>query len=313
MQIRERPPYPPALVLAFGVAAVSTGAIFVRKAEAPALSIAFWRCAIAAAVVAAVSLNRGSFGELRTLSLRERGLAAAAGFFLALHFASWITSLEYTTVASSVLMVNTGPIWVALLTPILSSDRLARGTSAGILLAVVGGAVVAGGDLEFGGRALFGDGLALVGAVAAGLYLLAGRRLREKLSLATYTSVCYGAAAVFLLPAALASGATLVAHPAETWGWLLACALVPQLLGHTAANWALRWATAVLVAVSLLGEPVLSALLAAAFLGETPPLAFYIGAPLVLVGIFRAAATERNAAQAVGATPDGLRGENGPD
>lgn len=270
---------------------MSSGSIFARLAEAPALALSFWRCAIAAAVLllwASPRLGK----ELGFLTRTERLLALLSGAFLALHFASWISSLEHTTVASSVLLVNTGPIWVGLLTPLVSSDRLGPGLRLGIALSFVGSCVVAGGDLELGRDALWGDLLAVVGALSLSAYLLAGRRLRAKLSLPVYTGVVYGVAALLLLPTAVALGEPITGFSPTSWCWVLALALLPQLVGHTVSNWALAHASAAMVAVSLLGEPILAGAWAAAFLGEAPPLAFFLGAPLILAGIILAARAE---------------------
>jgi drug/metabolite transporter (DMT)-like permease len=285
------------LVLTLGVLAMSTGAIFARLAQAPSVAIAFWRCALAAVVLAPLAAPRLG-QEVRGLARSELLLLLASGCLLALHFASWIRSLEYTSVASSVLLVNTGPLWVGLLTPLLTRDRLGRGLWVGILASVVGSAIVAGGDLELGGQALFGDALALLGALGSSLYLIAGRRLRRQLSFPVYAVLCYGTAACALLLTGFVSGTPLTGFSAATWGWLAACGLIPQVLGHTAANWALRWASASLVAVALLGEPIASAGLAALTLAESPGATFYLGAPLILLGIYWAARSEaRNASR----------------
>ncbi len=286
-------------VLALGVAAVSTGALFARAAQAPALALSFWRCAIAGALLLCWAAPRLR-GELVRLTVRERWLAVFAGAFLALHFASWITSLEHTTVASSVLLVNTGPIWVGLLSPLVTTDRLTKGAKLGIAVSFVGSALVGGGDLALGREALWGDLLAVIGALAASAYLLLGRRLRVKLSLGAYTGTVYGVAALLLAPAALLQGAPLLGFSAATWGWILGLALIPQLIGHTSANWALRHASAALVAVSLLGEPILAGLWARVFLGEAPTPAFFAGAPLILAGILLAARGERRSAPSEG-------------
>jgi len=287
----ESPAVRPLLVLGLGVVAVSTAATLIRLAEAPALAIAFWRCAIASAVLLLASGGRWR-AELAGLSGRDRGLAVVAGLCLALHFASWIRSLEYTTVASSTLFVNTAPIWVGLLTPLLSRDAIGGRLWTGIALASVGSAIVAGGDLRLGGNPWVGDGLALFGAITLGVYLLVGRRLRERLSLLTYTALCYGVAAVFLGLLTPLTGTPLVGFDLATWGWIAAIALVPQLLGHTACNWALRWMPAALVSVTQLGDVIGSTILAAAVLSEHPPAAIFWGGPLILVGIVRAARSE---------------------
>lgn len=287
------PPVPPLAVLGLGVVAMSTGAIFARLAEADPLAISFWRCAVAAAVLLPLGARRAP----RELSRLGRGpllLLVLSGVFLALHFATWISSLELTSVASSVLLVNTGPLWTLLLAPLLTADRPGRAAWVGAGLGVAGAAVVAGGDHALSAEALAGDGLALAGGLFASLYLVAGRRLRGELSFAAYAGLCYGIAALVLLAVCLALGTPLAGFDGQTWLWLALCGLVPQLIGHSSANWALRWATSTLVAVSLLGEPIASTLLALLLLGEPPSATFLAGSPLLLLGIVLTARSERS-------------------
>jgi drug/metabolite transporter (DMT)-like permease len=273
------------------VLAMSTGAIFARLANAPAFAIAFWRCAIAALVFLPMAWPRLR-PELLALSRRETFFMLLSGLCLALHFAAWISSLEYTTVAASALFVNTGPIWVGLLSPILMGEKPGRGMRFGIAAAFLGTCVVAWGDLGHGQEALLGDGLAVLGAILGSFYLLAGRRLRPQLSLACYALLVYGCAALGLLVLCLSTNTPLVGFEPSTWLWLALSALLPQVLGHTAANWALRWASAPLVAVSLCGEPLMSTLLALGVLGEAPPAQALLGAPLILLGIWLVARAE---------------------
>lgn len=284
----------PALALVVGVLAVSTGAIFVRLADAPSLVIAAYRCTLATLLLAPLALTSGR-AELAALGRREWALALASGFFLALHFATWISSLEYTSVASSVLLVNTNPIWVGLLTPFLSDDRITRLTAVGILLSVLGGAIVGWGDVRLGGAALWGDGLALLGAITVTFYIFIGRRLRRTLSLLPYVVLSYGAAALVLLALVALFRLPLFGYSVETYGWLLALAVVPQLIGHSSYNWALGWFSASLIAVTLLGEPIISTLLAWFILGEAVQTSTLQGGALVLLGIYLAARGERRA------------------
>lgn len=287
-----RPAVPPALVLAIAVFAVSTGAIFARLAtEAPALVIAAYRTGLATLVLLPIAWRRAG-GEIRALPTRDLRLALGAGFFLALHFATWISSLDYTTVASSVVLVSTTPIWVGLLTPLVSNDRLSRLTVVGIALSVLGGIVISAGDFRIGGQALLGDALALAGAVAAALYLLIGRRLRQRLSLVGYVVLCYGAAALILLALITLLGLPLLGFSRETYLWLVALALVPQLIGHSGYNWALGFFSATLIAVSLLGEPIGSTILAYLILGESVTSVTLVGGAVILLGIYFAARGE---------------------
>lgn len=274
------------------IVAVSTASLFVRFAQdgAPSLAIAAGRLAIATLVLAPFALARHR-AALRALTARDTALSAAAGVLLALHFATWIASLERTSVVSSVVLVTTSPLWVALLAPALLRERLSGATLAGIGVAMAGALVIGAADARGGGsrpHALGGDLLALAGAWAMAGYLLVGRRLRAKLDLVPYTFVVYGAAALLLVAAALAAGQRPAHVTPASWGWIALLALVPQLLGHSTFNWALRHLPAALVSVALLGEPVGSALLAWGFLRETPTVAVAAGGALILAGLLLA-------------------------
>jgi drug/metabolite transporter (DMT)-like permease len=238
--------------------------------------------------------------ELRALRRNEVLWAAASGAFLALHFGTWITSLEYTTVASSVVLVSTGPLWVALLSMLVLHERVGGAALLGLGLAITGGVVIAGGeactwngglhcsqpDVTGGGRTLWGNFLALAGAWAVSGYLVIGRRLRSTLSLMPYIFLVYGFAAIGLLIAAVAMGDLRLVLPPATYGWIILLAIVPQLVGHSTYNWALAYLPAAFVAVTTLGEPVGAAILAYLILHERPGGLVLVGALLVLAGIY---------------------------
>ena len=190
-------PFNPYLALIIGTIAVSTGAIFARLADAPSLVIAAYRVGIASLILAPITWWKAR-DEIATLSKRDLKLAMLSGFFLALHFATWISSLDYTSVANSVVLVNTNPLWVGLLTPFIAREKVRRAALISIVISVIGGAIIGYGDFATGGKALLGDGLALVGSLCAAVYLLLGRNLRRKLSLLPYIFICYGSAAVIL-------------------------------------------------------------------------------------------------------------------
>jgi drug/metabolite transporter (DMT)-like permease len=279
-------------VLLLGVLAVSTGAVLVRGAQAgaPSLTIAAGRLALAALLVTPLALARHR-ATLARLTARQLGLALLAGAFLAGHFAFWITSLEHTSVVSSVVLVCSTPLWVGLLAPLVLRERLTRRVALGILLAFAGGIVVGLGDAGGAtaaaprGRALLGDSLALAGAWMMAGNLLVGRRLRAGLGLVPYVAVVYSAAAVILLVLMAAAGQDFLGLSPATCLWIALLALVPQLLGHSSFYWALRWLPASLVAVALLGEPVGSSLLAWALLREVPGPLTLAGAAVILAGI----------------------------
>ena len=268
-----------------GVLAVSTAAPLIRLAEAPALVVALWRNLVALAVLApaAVWCSRG---ELRSIAGRDLAWCVGAGVALAVHFAAWVSSLGMTTVASSTALVATSPVFVALAGSAWLGERVGRRGWAGIILAVAGAALLAGADVRVSGRALAGDLLALVGAGFAALYVLAGRFVRQRLSLLPYVVVVYAVAACLLLPAALLRGDRLAGFGAGQWAALVALGLGPQVLGHTVFNYLLARLRADAVAVAVLGEPVGATLLALAIFGEVPPPAALPGAALVLTGIW---------------------------
>jgi drug/metabolite transporter (DMT)-like permease len=272
-------------VLLGGLVAVSFGAILVRLAEAPSLVIATYRLLIASVIVAPVGLLRGR-GELGTLSRADLSWAVISGVLLTLHFVFWIASLEYTTVASSVVFVSTSPIFVGVASHFLTQDRLSLAMSGGIALALLGGLVIGWNDLALGGVALKGDVLAIVGAVMVGGYFMAGRRLRPKVSLLSYVTIVYSVAA---LGALVLSGLTqqrLTGYPPQTWLMFFLLAAGPQIVGHSSLNWALRHLPAAAVGVVTLGEPVGSTVLAMLLLGEVPTPFKLAGGGLILGGIY---------------------------
>jgi drug/metabolite transporter (DMT)-like permease len=282
---------PPWLVLALAVLAISFGGPLTRLANAHPLAVAAWRLGLSLLVVVAfLAVGRG-YREWRRLSRNELGAALAAGLFLALHFWSWIASLNLTTVAASVVLVNTQPVIVAVLSAALLGEAPGRRQWVGIVIAVLGALLVAAPDLSISAgaspRALLGDLLALVGAVTAALYFLVGRRLRATLGLWPYVALVYGACFVVLVVFAAAVGAPLVPQPRREIAIFAALALGPMLIGHTGCNWALRYLRAYVVNVALLGEAVGATVLAAALPGirEVPPLTTLAGGALILAGI----------------------------
>ena len=316
-----RPGHPgplPYLVLLGGIAAASTSSIIIRLAQGlglPSISIAAGRLALASLILLPVVLLRGR-AELRALGRRDVLLSIAAGLFLAAHFASWITSLAHTSVASSAALVCTNPLWVGLVSWLVLRERLAPATALGIALTLGGSVLISISDSGGGAgpNALLGNGLAVLGAMAGSGYFLLGRSLRRRISILTYIFLAYSTAALALVALALAVGPGDVALLAETaqlgglalpgWALLLALAVGPQLLGHTAYNWSLRYLSATFVTVAMLGEPIGSALLALWLLGEGFQPLQLAGFVLLLVGIAVAARAE-----SPGATPE-TRGEH---
>ena len=287
------------IVLLVGIIAVSASSIFIRNAQtaAPSLVIAAYRMTIASLVVVPVALWRHQ-NELRRLRATEWLLAAASGAFLALHFAAWVTSLEYTSVTSSVVLDATSPMWVAIGSWLLLRERLTRPVIFGLIVAVAGSLVIGLGDMTQGtsSPSLLGNSLALLGALMVTGYWLIGRRVRGSLSLAPYVAIVYSMAAVVLLIMVAGARQPLTGYDTTTYVWLVLLALVPQLVGHSSFNWALARLPAVFVAVATLGEPIGATVLAYFLLSETPTTIRMFGAALVLAGIAVTMSRQPNAA-----------------
>ncbi len=286
------PRFPPVAGLLVGITAASTAAIFIRQAQTaiPSLAVAAWRLALASLLLAPFALATRR-AEWRQLTRQEWLLALVSGVMLALHFAAWISSLALTTVAASVSLVATSPLFIGVLSHFVLKERLTHQMLIGLPLALVGTVVVAWGDAGQGTHRLTGDLLALLGAVGAAGYFLIGRRLRGRLSLLAYIFPVYGTAAVVLMALAAFSGAPLGGYGGSTWLWLLLLALIPQIVGHSSLNWALAYLPATYVAVVTLGEPIGSSTLAWLLLHEPPTVVTVAGAALILGGIVVATRT----------------------
>ena len=285
----------PYLVLAIGILAVSSASIIVLFARAegvPAVSIAAWRLTLASLALAPFVWTRAR-GEWAKLSQRDLALGILSGVLLAFHFASWISSLDYTSVMSSVVFVSTNPLFVAVASVLLLRESINRGTVVGIIIAGIGGALIGLTDLgSAGGDSLLGDGLALFGAVTVSGYLIIGRRLRKQLSLLAYIGLVYSTAAIVLLLMALAMGANLFGYSPMGYLLIILLAVGPQLIGHTSYNWALKYVSATFVTVTLLAEPIGATVLAIPILAQVPSPIKLVGGALILAGIFFAARGE---------------------
>lgn len=300
-----RPPVPPGVALGLAVISASTSSILIRFAQdgASSLAIAVYRLGLAALILLPVLLlrYRSQIPRIGSAELRMIGLS---GFFLALHFATWISSLEYTSVASSVVLVQTTPLMVALLSPAILREPVPRTLALGLVVSTIGTLVIGVGDacvngdcrqlsLLFSDRAIRGDALALAGAAAGAGYVMLGRRVRQEVSLIPYVVGVYGIAAGMLAAAALATGEALSGFDPQTLLYMALLAIFPQLIAHSTYNWALRYLAAAVVSLALLGEPVASTLLAVVYLDETPTILRALGGALVLIGIALATGLSR--------------------
>ena len=281
----RRPSPGSTLLLVVGVLGTSTAAPLIKAAAAPSLAIAFWRMAMASGVVVPFAVGRaGPRAELR-MGPRPARLSVLAGVLLAGHFACFIPAVSLTTVASAVALVAMQPAWAALILR-ARGERMAGQAWLGVGLAIFGAFLLSGVDVTVSGRALLGDVLALVGGALAASYRVVGAEVRRTVSTTAYTAVCYPISAVVLLAVCVASGSALGGYPGSTWLRLAALALLAQLLGHSVFNLVLKTVSPTIVSVALLFEIVGAAVLAAIFLGQSPPAAAIPAAAVIALGTF---------------------------
>lgn len=281
-------------VLLLGIIAVSFASIFIRWAAAPPLTVAFYRLLLASIFF---WMTRG-FSVMR--HLRESrpaviGLSALSGVALAVHFAAWITSLSMTSVSSSVVLVSTTPIWVAVGSRFILREVVRLPFVIALLIAVCGAALISGIDASAAGHeSALGNMLALIGALAAAIYFLIGRRVQRKLDTWAYVTATYSAAAVVLFLWAVLAEAPFTRFSSKTYGLFILIALVPQVIGHTSFNWSLKHLTAAMVSVALLGEPVGATVLAFFLLDEQLGWQKMFAGALILAGVVLAGASQKS-------------------
>jgi drug/metabolite transporter (DMT)-like permease len=270
------------LLIPIGILAVSTASIFIKLCDAPALIIATYRMVFASLILLPYVLFKRTG---RTWGRKEIGWLILSGFFLSLHFAFWIASLKYTSVASSVVLVSTHPIFVGIGSRLFLRERMGFHLILGIILSVLGSALISYGDMSLSEKAFMGDGLALLGAIAASGYFIVGRKMRKSQDLFSYILPVYSTAAFTLIVFSLASQESFFGYSPSTYFYLILLALIPQLIGHTTFNWALKYLPASMVAITILGEPVGSTILAYFVLGEGLTSWKVLGGMLIFAGI----------------------------
>jgi drug/metabolite transporter (DMT)-like permease len=274
----------PYLVLSLAVVFVSFGAILVRLADAPALAVSFYRVALASLFllpIAGASARR----SWPALSRRQAAILGGAGLALALHFATWIASLSYTSIASSVLLVNTAPVFAVVMSALFLRERPSGVVMVAIPVAMVGAALIALGDRAGSPGSLLGNLLALAGAVTVAAYQVMGRGLRAALPLNAYILGVWGTAALALGLLATTFGVSLTGYPTATWLAFAALALVPTIGGHGLVNKSLRALPAPTVGLFLLGEPVGASVMGWLLFGEVPGPWTLVGGVIVLAAL----------------------------
>ena len=270
------------LFLPIGILAIATASIFIKLCDAPALIIATYRMMLASLLLTPFAYYKKPWGGWKR---NEMGWFLLSGLFLSLHFAFWIASLKYTSVASSVVLVTTHPIFVGIGSWLFLKERIGMNLVLGIALSVLGGGLIGYGDMSLSKEALMGDGFALLGAIAASGYLLVGRKMRKEQDLFSYIFPVYSTAGLVLILLSLIFQKSFWGYSPSTYLFLFLLALVPQLIGHTTFNWALKYLSASMVAVAILGEPLGSTILAYFILGEGLTIWKVLGGISIFAGI----------------------------
>lgn len=273
------------IFLPIGIIAISTASIFIKLCDAPVLIIATYRLMLASLILSPLACYKKTW---RGWERNALGWLLLSGLLLSLHFALWITSLKYTSVASSVVLVTTHPIFVGIGSWLLLKERMGMGLVLGIALSVLGSGLISYGDTGLSKEALMGDGFALLGAIAASGYLLVGRKMRKDQGLFSYIFPVYSTAGLILILLSLIFRQPFYGYSASTYFYLFLLALVPQLIGHTTFNWALKYLPASIVAVAILGEPIGSTILAFFILGEGLTVWKILGGISIFAGILMA-------------------------
>ena len=277
-------------ILVVGIISISFAAIFIRFcSDVPAIMIATYRMCVASIILLMFSGIKGI--SFKAVCRRDLLLSLAGGVFLGLHFIFWTMSLKYTSVASSVVIVTTNPIFVGIFSWFFLREKQYAEIIAGTALCLLGSIVIAAGDsglhalVLLDKRALAGDVLALAGAVMGSAYLLTGSRVRERLDILTYITIVFTASALFLVTTSLVIGVSFTGYRPSSYMYMVLLAVIPQLMGHTSINWALEHLRAGMIAISILGESIGATILAYLFFDETVSIFQIAGMALIFAAI----------------------------
>lgn len=284
--MNEKPFFPPNIALFISILAVSSASILIKMCEADPLAIATYRLLFATMFLAPMFFKTHGLENLKSAGFKTILNLVLIGVVLAIHFATWITSLSFTSVANSTILVHVDPIFIALFSYFYLREPFTRKTLMGILLAFIGILLISYGDLSLSKTNLDGDVLAFIGGIMLGIYLLGGRKMRQSLSIYSYATPVYAASTVFLALSCFLTKTSLVSYSVKEFFLFILIALIPMILGHTLYNWALKYVKTVVVSTSLLGEPIGATILAFIFLGEMPNSMTIVGGTVTLAGIY---------------------------
>ncbi|ADK05005.1 TPA: DMT family transporter [Bacillus anthracis] len=273
-------------ILFFGVFALSTSAIFVKLADAPAAIIAFYRLFFAVLILLPLLLfNQNNRSELKTITRRQWGFGFISGLFLAAHYVLWFESLQYTSVASSTVIVTLQPLFSMIGGYFLFKERFSRGAVIGCLIAISGSIVIGWQDFQISGEALYGDILAFIAAGIITAYFFISQYVRKDLSLIPYSIISYGSSACFLGVFAYMQNESFIHYSTQTWLYFFGLAFIATILGQTIFNWLLKWMSATAISMSILGETIGTCILAYFILNETLSLQQGLGITVIFIGL----------------------------
>ncbi|MEK5186023.1 DMT family transporter [Solibacillus sp. FSL W7-1324] len=280
----ERPPIHPYIPIIIGVISVSLSAIFVKLASADSGVIAFYRMLFSILIMLPWFIMKYS-NEIKVLSKRDWIFSSIAGVFLSFHFILWFESLNYTSVASSTVLVTMQPLFAFIGTYLFFKEKITLQTFIAGGIAILGSVLISWGDFQISGTALYGDILALIACALITGYLLFGQDVRKRLSLVTYTMVVYSVSTITLFFYIIIKGESFGPYPAIDWMWFILLAIIPNLLGHNLFNWALKWTSTNVISIAILFEPVGAALLAIFIFNEYLTVSQIVGGLVVILGI----------------------------
>ncbi|PEM44220.1 DMT family transporter [Bacillus toyonensis] len=273
-------------ILFFGVFALSTSAIFVKLADAPAAIIAFYRLLFATVILLPLLLfNKRNRNELKTLSKKQWGFGFLSGLFLAAHYVLWFESLRYTSVASSTVIVTLQPLFSMIGGYFLFKERFTKGAVIGCFIAISGSIVIGWQDFQISGDALYGDILAFMAAGIITAYFFISQHIRKDLSLIPYSVISYGSSACFLGIFAYIQQQSFIHYATQTWLSFIGLAFIATILGQTIFNWLLKWMSATVISMSILGETIGTCVLAYFILSETITLQQALGISIIFIGL----------------------------
>ncbi|MHC0038491.1 DMT family transporter [Pseudoneobacillus sp. C159] len=284
----------PYFVLAVGVISVSTSAIFVKFSNSPSGVIAFYRLFLSVLLLLPLFLTR-YVSELKLITKKDWVYSMIAGIFLALHFILWFESLNYTSVASSTVLVTLQPVFAFIGTYFIFKEKISVMTILSGFIAIIGSVIISWGDFRISGQALWGDLLALVACALVTIYLMFGQSVRKRLSLITYTFIVYSFSSITLFIYVLIRNEPFIPSQSGDWTYFFLLALIPTLLGHSLFNWTLKWISTSTISMAILFEPVGAIILAYYLLDEGLILSQIIGGIVVIGGIALFVMDERKA------------------